>query len=79
MSSLQTLGYSGNLCASVENLLLVSRAGGLRVLAAPEGHVRSQAPATGGGDGEHKSQPGLQSGAAGPPSHPGIRSQQTRT
>ncbi|MEQ2183586.1 hypothetical protein GOODEAATRI_034283 [Goodea atripinnis] len=60
-----------NVCAFVKNLLTVSRAGDLRVLAAPEGDVCSQAPATGGGDGKPKSQPGVQPGTAGPPAHPG--------
>lgn len=57
--------------ASVDNLLTVSRAGGLLVLAVPEDDVRGQDPASGGVNGEPRPQPGLQSGAARTPPHPG--------
>lgn len=48
-------------------LLTVSRAGGRCLLAGPEGDVCGQVPPTGGDDGQPKPQPGVQSGATGPP------------
>ncbi|TMS03203.1 Serine/threonine-protein kinase N2 [Larimichthys crocea] len=45
----------------------VSRAGGWSLLAGPEGDLCSQVPATRGNDGQSKPQPGVQSGATGPP------------
>lgn len=53
------------------SLLTVSRAGGLRFLEGPEHDVCGQVPATGGDDGQLKSQPGVQSGATRPPLHQG--------
>ena len=49
------------------NVPVVSGAGGRCFLAGREGDVCGQVPATGGDDGQFKPQPGVQSGATGPP------------
>lgn len=55
-------------------LLKVSRAGGLCLLAGPEGHVCTQVPAPGRDDGQPEPQPGVNAGAAGSPLRQGTHS-----